>query len=255
MSKTSIAAIIISLILIPISVVLSQTPELKPLGSFTELSGGVKYDKGGDAGYCDISKEEALKLSLYSKDKISTSDATTGEIMMSCGVRLEIARNSELQIGYYNVRIGEGGVWINYKPVKDEKGKVKLRVETPVGVIGIRGTKFAVLVSPDRKKVMVQVREGVVSFDSPGGSAIVNGGELLTAEDGRKIEKPVKIDPAGDILKAGMSQGMDNVTKTPVEEAVEKRDGDNDGSGSLDVPKKNRWERPPAALDAVEGRN
>jgi len=219
MNKVSTVIIFIILILIPVSVVLSQMPESKPLGSFTELSGAVKYDKGGSSGYADLAKDDALKLSLFPKDMISTTEATTGEIIMSCGARLEIVQNSEFQMGYNSIKINKGGTWINYKPVSDNKGEIKFKVETPVGTIGIRGTKFAVLVSPEEKNVMVQVMEGVVSMDSDKGSAVINGGELLTVEDGKAIGKPFKTDPDVDILKADKKPEKDGKKKKIVEEA------------------------------------
>jgi len=222
MNKKSIIVTVfwVSLILLSVSGVLSQTQN-ESIGSFTALSGSIKYDKGGENGYIELTKEDALKLSFYSKDKILTSDATTGEIMTSCGAALSVKANTELQMDYYNTRINKGGVWINYKPVKNNKGEYKFKVETPVGTIGIRGTKFAVLVSQEDKKVMVQVTEGVVSFDSPKGSTEINSGELLTVENEKNIEKPVKVSPDTDILKADEKNGKDGKKKKVVEKAPE----------------------------------
>jgi len=210
------------LIAIPISDVLSQTPVARPLGSFTELSGAVKYDKGGSSGYSEISKDDALKLSLSLADKISTMESTTGEIMMSCGARLAVKQSTELQMSYYSIRINKGGIWIDYKPVKDEKGEYKFKVETPVATIGIKGTKFAVLVGPEGKNVMVQVQEGAVSVDSADGNALINAGEILTVEEGKKIETPAKAEPETDILKDGQKTEKD--VKKPVEEAPQMRE-------------------------------
>jgi len=219
--KKSIFAfvLLLCLIILPVSEARSQTPETGPLGSFTELSGAVKYDKGGDTGYVELTKADALKLSFYPKDKILTPEATTGEIMISCGARLRLSQNTELQLGYYSIRINKGGIWVEYKPAKDDKGEYKFKVDTPVGTIGIKGTNFAVLVSPDGKYVTVQVYEGVVSFDSVKGSSIISGGELLTAVEGKNIEKPVKANPGTDILKIGETPEKD--IQKPVEETPE----------------------------------
>ena len=171
------------------------------LGSFVELSGPVKYDKGGSSGYSDLSRDEALNISIAEGDKIMTGDATTGEALLSFGARISIEAGSEMEFRNFNVRINRGGTWINFKPVKDQAGSKKFMVNTPVGTIGIKGTTFGVFVDPEAKLAAVQVTEGAVSFENDNKETVeISAGNALKFTSGEKEMKPFAVDPQENVV-------------------------------------------------------
>lgn len=172
------------------------------LGSFFALSGPIKYDKGGSAGYVDLAREDAMKLALGEGDRIFTSEDTTGELVLNYGARVSLEKDTEMELRYYNIRINRGGTWINFKPAKDSDGGNKFKVDTPVGTIGIKGTTFGVFVDPDARETFVQVREGTVSFENEKKEKvdIKAGGALSRAFE--KAAKSFTPKPGEDIVAA-----------------------------------------------------
>ncbi|MFH0947712.1 MAG: FecR family protein [Elusimicrobiota bacterium] len=75
--------------------------------------------------------------------------------------------------------------------VKKLKAKQKFEIKTPVAIVAVRGTDFAVDVTEDLK-TRLEVYEGVVSAkeETTGGEVLVNPGEFTTIQKGEAPSKP-----------------------------------------------------------------
>lgn len=165
--------------------------EKREVARFEKLSGGVDYDSLGETGYRELGRDEAMGVKLCVKDKISSRSGSAGEIVTNYGASLDFAEGTEIQMLDFSVRINRGGVWINYKPVKDSGGTKKFTVVTPAGTIGIKGTVFKVDVKGGITTVVVA--KGEVTFTSNSGEKVdIKAGEKLVIVEGKPVPKPVK---------------------------------------------------------------
>jgi len=192
------------------------------LGSFSSLNGPIKYDKEGLSGYSEIAKETALKLQLNEKDMIMSPAGTTGDINTSYGAKINLRQNSEIQLGYYNLRVKQGGAWINYKPTKKD-GTMIFKVDTPVGTIGVKGTEFAVCMSGENT-VAIQVREGVVGFEGKNGAGEIDitAGSILLFDEKKNVREIIKVEEGVDIFEKLASLDV-GVTVEQIIEALGKK--------------------------------
>jgi hypothetical protein len=172
------------------------------IGKIASINGPISYDMAGKSGYSDIAIDKAANMPIYQDDKVKSGDKTTGEISFNYGAAALIAENTEMQFGHYNMRINRGNVWINFKPVKTTDNKYIFKVSTPVGTIGIKGTRFNVNVDPATLDTTIKVTEGTVKFESNenNGAADITAGEKLAVAPGKPVGKPVKTEGADHIL-------------------------------------------------------
>jgi len=199
---SALLAVALFIVLVSFHTVNAQGDSAKSgIGNFKFISGPIKFGHGVNSVMVEKSINDALKTILVDGDKIVSGDQTTGEIETNYGARLSFLENTELQILPYAIRINRGGVWINYKPEKTSGGKIVFKSLTPVGVIGVRGTEYAVSVDEKGENVKIQVREGTVVFESvEGESRPITAGEAFSAAKGEKLGSPYKMDVSEDIL-------------------------------------------------------
>ncbi|WP_017325098.1 FecR domain-containing protein [Synechococcus sp. PCC 7336] len=69
----------------------------------------------------------------------------------------------------------------------------RLRIETPAGIAGVRGTNFGVGVTPDGSNTAVATLSGSVSASAQGKTVIVNGGFYSTIERGQPPTAPLPL--------------------------------------------------------------
>lgn len=158
----------------------------REIGFLKSLSGGISHDSLGESGYKSLSAEEALKLKLCAGDKIMPAEGSAGEIETNYGASFSFSGVAEMQLLDFSLRINRGGAWVNYKPVKNQKGEYRFKVITPAGTIGIKGTRFHV----DAKEhaTVIIVTEGVVTFTSNSGEKTeIKAGEKLVVEKGKPL--------------------------------------------------------------------
>ena len=170
-------------------------------GAITALEYRIEHNPGGDSGYTVLSPVDALSLKLNDKDMLRSYNGSTAEIKMACGALIQLAPESEMQIGLNGVRINKGGAWINYKPKKKD-GKISFTVNTPAGAMGIRGTLFAAKFDEKTGNAFLQVKEGLVEFRQAGTDETVDVAEnqLLTVEKGKPLGTPAAVDASYDVL-------------------------------------------------------
>lgn len=195
---------------------------------FSSVSGVVSYKSAIDEAYVEINIEKALQLAINENDRLMIPAATTAEIVMTCGATVKISPKSEVQIGYNNIRLNRGGIWVNYVSAKRSDGKITFKVETPAGTAGVKGTQFVVKAIGDQSeknkkavqpqgpaeekinKTVIQVNEGVVNFETGDGqSCDIIAGEKLSYIVGSKLCKPFKANASENILDEGNSISPD----------------------------------------------
>jgi len=189
----------------------------KAPAKFLSLNGDIKHKAANAREYAVVEKVKALAMSIEPGDTILMPQGVTGEICFVYGARLDLSENTELQTGIFNIRIKKGDIWVNFKPEKNSEGKLTFKVLTPVGTIGIKGTRFSVGVDEKTGATLVSVTEGVVGFESNDnrGSCDITAGEFLKVSSGIPVGTPEKI-KKGDSLPAGQPEKTGVETEPPV---------------------------------------
>ena len=222
-----------------------------PCASLTSVSGPIKYGATSSETFTLYNPDEAKQLKIMEQDRIITGDETTAELLLSGTARIEIREKSQIQVGYYSLRIKKGDIWVNYKPSKTGE-KAAFKVITPAGTVGIKGTTFEVRVADENGPVRIRVIEGQVSFETPAAkeSALISTGEELSVETGKPLGTPAKF--KADVVPAGQGEVVrENLPATvqnqepapqpvePVRQPSKKFNGFDDMSGySIEIIKK-----------------
>ncbi|HNY11991.1 MAG TPA: FecR domain-containing protein [Candidatus Wallbacteria bacterium] len=195
----------------------------KGLASLNKLTGGIKYSKNSAEKYVELNAKDAMALSLGEGALIMTGPETRGELFTTYGAVLSVEANTELQIGFYNIRIMQGGIWVNYKPVKGSDGSMKFKVQTPVGTIGIKGTIFGVVVDLLSKETSVQVKEGVVSFETPDKKSVdIAAGTKLDVLKDAILKTPEKFEIKRNIVTEKLKKNaVDDKNEDSKEASIE----------------------------------
>lgn len=180
-----------------------------PCASLTSVSGPIRYSGVNSADFKLYGPDEARRLKIMDQDRIITGDETTAELLIANAARVDIREKSQVQVGFYNLRIKTGDIWINYKPVRDGD-KMTFRVFTPTGTIGIKGTRFEVLVAGENGPTTVRVAEGVVEYEAAGGtgSVMISSGEELSAGADGELGVPSKFGAGEELTRK--TAGEDN---------------------------------------------
>jgi len=208
------------------TVLMVMAADEKGIASLNKLTGGIKYSRSDTGEYVDIDAKGAMALSLGDGARVMTGPETRGELSTTYGAVLEVEANTELQVGFYSIRIMQGGIWVNYKPVKGADGKMVFKVQTPVGTIGIKGTIFGVVVNGLTKETAVQVKEGIVSFETPDKKSVDIKAEMkLEVYKDKPLSNPEKIEAKRNIVTEKLKANTVEIKKeeTPETKAEPKK--------------------------------
>ncbi|HBC75802.1 MAG: hypothetical protein A2008_02330 [Candidatus Wallbacteria bacterium GWC2_49_35] len=209
--------------------------EAKPCASLTSVSGPIKYSGANSQDFILYNPDVAKLLKLMDRDRILTGDYTVAELLVAGAARIAIREKSEVQVGFNNLRIKNGDIWVNYKPSKTGD-KLTFKVFTPAGTLGIRGTSFGVRVAEITGDTSVKVTEGLVSFETPDGAqnVFISRGEELTVKPGEKPGTPSKI-KAGEEPSGRGETIRKNIPADENKHAKPKYNGRGSGKNSMNI--------------------
>ena len=191
-------------------------------------AGTVLFAKGA------VTAERAPAVSLakgdavLDDDTIATGDASRAQLLMIDGAKIAIRPNSTLRIDEYAyadtaatvvtqsenksvMSLVKGGFRTITGAVGQEN-RADYEVRTPVGVLGIRGTNFAVLLcsgdcasapnvspgQPIEDGLYIAVTDGAIVFRAQGGEIVVSAGEFAFIPMSTRV--PERLDVAPSIL-------------------------------------------------------
>lgn len=112
------------------------------------------------------------EASLRLEDKVEVSDDFEGALLYDDGTRIKIRPSSSLVVQARGLYLHAGGVWLNV--TKDKKG---FRVETPVALAAVKGTRFLVELYEGATRMKVTVWEGLVEVASALESKLLGAGK------------------------------------------------------------------------------
>jgi hypothetical protein len=175
--------------------------------AFAEDAGSVLFAKGAVSAQRDTVIELAKGDSVLATDTITTGEASRAQLLMIDGAKIAIRPNSVVGIDAYSyaaaqqtivddsgdtsvISLVKGGFRTITGAIGDGN-KSSYEVRTPVGVLGIRGTNFAILLcggdcdwapnvnpgEPIEDGLYIGVTEGVIVFRAQGGEIVVRAGE------------------------------------------------------------------------------
>jgi len=170
-------------------------------------AGSVLFSKGSVTAQRDAAVNLAKGDAVLATDTVATGDASRAQLMMIDGAKIAIRPNSEIRIDEYSyaaaaatvveqsddksvISLVKGG-FRTITGAIGEENKSNYEVRTPVGVLGIRGTNFAILLcggdcdwapnvnpgEPIEDGLYIGVTEGVIDFRAQGGEIVVRAGE------------------------------------------------------------------------------
>lgn len=166
----------------------------------TAFSGDVTVQPTGSVAW--IGAEVGMELE--GGDFISTGADSWALITFFEGSTMELQDNTKVSIEELSVTLQTGSTTIS---LTQTMGKTMNRVEkltdpasryevtTPSGVALVRGTEYAIDVSPDGT-VTVMVTEGSVTVAAQGVEVVANAGEQTTISPGLPPSPPIPIPPA-----------------------------------------------------------
>jgi len=121
---------------------------------------------------------------IYAQDTIVTGEGASGEIVFSDNTITSLFPNSEIRVDKYQYTHGRAPSQDKYL-VNVVKGGFRTitgaiaksnpsnyQVSTPVATIGVRGTQWIVIVSPDQ--IYLKIERGSIQIQTPKGSAVLD---------------------------------------------------------------------------------
>ncbi len=240
MRKTSLLTVLIvmaclyaSTVYIPAAA--SAADETKPCASLTRVSGPIKYCGANSQNFILYNPDAARLLKIMDRDRILTGEYSVAELLVAGAAGIVVREKTEVQVGFNNLRIKTGDIWVNYKPSKTGD-KLTFKVVTPAGTLGIRGTSFGVHVAEITGDTSVKVTEGLVSFETPDGaqSVFISRGEELTVRAGEKPGNPSKI-KAGEEPSGRGETIRKNVPANGFKHQGPEYDRDGSGRNSMNI--------------------
>jgi hypothetical protein len=189
-------------------------------------AGSVLFSKGSVTAQRDTAVALAKGDLVQSSDTIATGDASRAQLLMIDGAKIAIRPNSEIRIDEYAYAAASSTIVeeANDKSVLSlvkggfrtitgaigEEDRSNYEVRTPVGVLGIRGTNFAILLcggdcnwapnvnpgEPIEDGLYIGVTEGVIEFRAQGGNIVVRAGEYAFIPLGARAPERLDSPPA-----------------------------------------------------------
>lgn len=244
-----------------------------------EDAGSVLFAKGSVTTRRDAVVELAKGDGVLVTDTITTGEASRAQLLMIDGAKIAIRPNSEIGIDAYSyaaaqetvvddsgdtsvLSLVKGGFRTITGAIGDGD-KSNYEVRTPVGVLGIRGTNFAILLcggdcnwapnvspgEPIEDGLYIGVTEGVIVFRAQGGEIVVRAGEYafipMASRVPEKLDTPpavliddndLRFDADGSAMQTGFDAKL-GTRRSPDSSAPETQGTDpNDGSDQ-DTPR------------------
>ncbi len=242
-------------------------------------AGSVLFSKGTVTAQRSTAIALAKGDGVLSSDTITTGDASRVQLMMIDGAKIAIRPNSEIRIDEYvyaaaaptvvdetndksAIALVKGG----FRTITGAIGKedhTKYEVRTPVGVLGIRGTDFAILLcagdcnwapnvnpgDPIEDGLYIGVTAGTIDFRAQGGEIVVHAGEYAFIPMGsrapEKLDAPpsvliddndLRFDADGSAAQSGFDSKL-GTRRSPDNSAPGTQDSDPSDSSNPEAPK------------------
>jgi|GEM_PF-3949416 len=207
--------------------------EIQSIASIKNSTGDIKYSKSENDEYKTLNAKQAMAVPIEQGARMMSCPKTHGTLETIYGANFEFIPDTELQILLHGIRINNGGIWVSYKPVKAPDGNVSFKINTPAGIIGIKGTVFAVTINAETRDTAIQVKEGIVTFETTDKKVIdIESGMKLEIKNGNTDAKVEKFSPALDIVA---QKNMKNTTGDHVKETIQ-TSGENEIIKNLELP-------------------
>ena len=193
-----------------------------------EDAGSVLFSKGSVTAQRDAVVALAQGDGVMATDAITTGDASRAQLLMIDGAKIAIRPNSQIRIDAYAyasaattvveesddksvISLLKGG-FRTITGAIGEENRSNYEVRTPVGVLGIRGTNFAILLcngdcqwapnvnpgDPIEDGLYIGVTEGVIVFRTPVAEIVVHAGEYAFIPMASRV--PERLDAPPSVL-------------------------------------------------------
>ncbi len=241
-------------------------------------AGSVLFSKGSVTAQRDAVVALAKGDSVESSDTITTGDASRAQLLMIDGAKIAIRPNSVIRIDEYSyaaaaatvveetddksvISLVKGG-FRTITGAIGEEDRSNYEVRTPVGVLGIRGTNFAILLcggdcnwapnvnpgEPIEDGLYIGVTGGVIEFRAQGGNIVVRAGEYafipIGARAPERLNAPppvliddndLRFDADGNAAQSGFDSKL-GTRRVPDDSAADGSSPDSSKSGDSSTP-------------------
>ena len=162
------------------------------------VSGEVQYKKADGSDNVNLLSRQSLNIN----DAIATGEDGSALIQFADSSTLLILKNSRVifstlssfgQTGMVDtqLRLQQGRVETFVKPLRDKNSRFE--ITTPAAVAAVRGTKFRVAYTENKKTMTSEVVKGAINVAAEGVNQSVNLGFGTITEQGKPPQKPVKL--------------------------------------------------------------
>ncbi len=125
-------------------------------------------------------KTAGAESPLRLQDRIEVDDGFDGSLVYPDGTRVKIRPGSTVEVRSRGLYLQAGGVWLNV--TKDMRG---FKVETPIALAAVKGTRF--LVELKDRLMKVSVIQGLVEVVSTLESKLLGAGKGATVDESQQI--------------------------------------------------------------------
>ncbi len=242
-------------------------------------AGSVLFTKGNVTAQRDAVIALSKGDGVLATDTIATGDASRAQLLMIDGAKIAVRPNSEIRLDEYSyaaasttvveqsqdksvISLVKGG-FRTITGAIGEGDRSNYEVRTPVGVLGIRGTNFAILLcggdcnwapnvnpgEPIEDGLYIGVSEGVIVFRAQGGEIVVRAGEYafipMASRVPKKLDSPPSVliddndlrsDADGNASQSGFDSKL-GTRRTPASSAPETQSKDPNDSSNPESPR------------------
>ena len=242
-------------------------------------AGSVLFSKGDVVAQRGAAVALSKGDAVLATDTITTGDASRTQLLMIDGAKIAVRPNSEIRLDEYSyaaasttvveqsqdksiISLVKGG-FRTITGAIGEADRSNYEVRTPVGVLGIRGTNFAILLcggdcdwapnvnpgEPIEDGLYIGVSEGVIVFRAEGGEIVVRAGEYafipMASRVPEKLDSPPSVliddnDLRSDVDGSASQSGFDSklgTRRTPKSSAPDTQASDPNDSSNPESPR------------------
>ena len=214
MRKKLLSVLVFSILLVSTLVGCGSTPSTLTILSIAE--GSVSIMKSGSASWI----EAEVGMSMGVGDSVKTSDDSSAEITFFDGSTIELQAGTEIEIASLGISTDTGATTITLQQTigttisrvtKLLDPASRYEVETPTGVVAVRGTVVQVYVTEDGT-TRVAVLEGEVWVTGEGAELQTGEGQQCIVRPDQPPELVVEVEFVDPNLEAAVRDAIDIAT-------------------------------------------
>ncbi len=187
-------------------------------GQISRLLPQVQIDRASDHLVASVSDR------VYWNDGLRSGPTGRAHVTLKDGSQLSLGSDSSMRVLQHDAQAQQTSLDLllgrmRGKITKQSRPGAKFEIHTPMGIAGLVGTDFSLLVTDDYTELMVY--EGSVRFTTPGGqTSTVTAGNKLRISKAGAFEGPSPATPQETTMAQGLTDITGNANAAPAGSAA-----------------------------------